>query len=55
MDAAVESGVTVALELGPGASLSRMLRTRHPDLPCRSVSEFRSIEGIVAWVERQAG
>lgn len=55
MDAAVEAGVTVALELGPGASLSRMFRTRHPDLPCRSVSEFRSIDGIVAWLERQAG
>lgn len=55
IDAAVEAGVTVALELGPGASLSRMLRSRYPDLPCRSVSEFRSIEGIVAWIERQAG
>ncbi|GAB3408437.1 acyltransferase domain-containing protein [Massilia agilis] len=55
MDAAVEAGVTVALELGPGASLSRMFRSRYPDLPCRSVSEFRSIEGIVAWIERQAG
>jgi [acyl-carrier-protein] S-malonyltransferase len=55
MDAAVESGATVALELGPGASLSRMFRTRYPDLPCRSVSEFRSIDGIAAWLERQAG
>jgi [acyl-carrier-protein] S-malonyltransferase len=55
MDAAVEAGITVALELGPGASLSRMFRSRHPDLPCRSVSEFRSIDGIVAWLERQAG
>jgi [acyl-carrier-protein] S-malonyltransferase len=55
MDAAVESGATVALELGPGASLSRMFRTRYPDLPCRSVSEFRSLDGIVAWLERQAG
>jgi [acyl-carrier-protein] S-malonyltransferase len=55
MDAAVESGATVALELGPGASLSRMFRTRYPDLPCRSVSEFRSIDGIAAWLERQTG
>jgi [acyl-carrier-protein] S-malonyltransferase len=54
MDAAVESGVTVVLELGPGASLSRMFRTRYPELPCRSVSEFRSIDGIAAWLERQA-
>ncbi|GAB3434820.1 acyltransferase domain-containing protein [Massilia solisilvae] len=54
MDAAVEAGATVALELGPGASLARMFRSRYPDLACRSVSEFRSIEGIVAWIERQA-
>jgi [acyl-carrier-protein] S-malonyltransferase len=53
MDAAVEAGVTVALELGPGSSLSRMFRTRHPDLPCRSASDFRSLDGIASWLERQ--
>jgi [acyl-carrier-protein] S-malonyltransferase len=53
MDAAAEAGITVALELGPGAALSRMLRTRHPDIACRSVSEFRSLEGIVSWLDRQ--
>jgi [acyl-carrier-protein] S-malonyltransferase len=53
MDAAVESGVTVALELGPGAALSRMFRSRHPDIACRSVSEFRTLDGIVTWLERQ--
>jgi [acyl-carrier-protein] S-malonyltransferase len=53
MDAAVESGITVALELGPGAALARMFAARHPQVACRSVAEFRSIEGVVAWVERQ--
>lgn len=53
MDAAVESGATVVLELGPGCALARMFRNRHPDLPCRSVSEFRSLDGIVNWLERQ--
>jgi [acyl-carrier-protein] S-malonyltransferase len=53
MDSAVEAGVTVALELGPGSSLSRMFRTRHPDLPCRSASDFRSLDGIASWLERQ--
>jgi [acyl-carrier-protein] S-malonyltransferase len=53
MDAALEAGVTVALELGPGASLSRMFRTRYPDLPCRSASEFRTLDGIASWLERQ--
>jgi [acyl-carrier-protein] S-malonyltransferase len=53
MDAAAEAGVTFALELGPGAALSRMLQSRHPHIACRSVSEFRSIAGILAWIERQ--
>ena len=52
MDAAAEAGVTVALELGPGAALARMMQARHPQIPCRSVADFRSIDGIVAWVGR---
>lgn len=52
MDAAVEAGISVALELGPGAALARMLQARHPHIPCRSVADFRSIDGIVAWVGR---
>lgn len=53
MDACVEAGVTVALELGPGAALSRMLQARHPQIACRSVSEFRSLDGIRSWLDRQ--
>jgi [acyl-carrier-protein] S-malonyltransferase len=53
MDAAAEAGITLALELGPGAALSRMLQARHPHIACRSVSEFRSIAGVNAWIERQ--
>jgi [acyl-carrier-protein] S-malonyltransferase len=30
-----------------------MLRSRYPAIPCRSVSEFRSLDGIVAWLGRQ--
>lgn len=52
MDACAERGVTVALELGPGAALSRMLAARHPHIACRSVSEFRSLQGIVNWLQR---
>jgi [acyl-carrier-protein] S-malonyltransferase len=55
MDAAAEAGITVALELGPGAALSRMMQARHPHIGCRSASEFRSIDGIAGWVERQLG
>ncbi len=52
MDAAAEAGITVALELGPGAALSRMLQARHPQIACRSVADFRSLDGIVAWLGR---
>lgn len=52
MDAAVEAGITVALELGPGSSLARMFQSRHPGVACRSVADFRSIDGVVAWLGR---
>ena len=53
MDVLAESGITVALELGPGATLSRMLQQRHPQIACRSVADFRSLHGIAIWLERQ--
>jgi [acyl-carrier-protein] S-malonyltransferase len=53
MDTLVESGITVALELGPGATLARMLQARHPQIACRSVADFRSLQGIQSWLARQ--
>ncbi|MDB5791435.1 MAG: hypothetical protein JWQ80_1459 [Massilia sp.] len=52
MDALMEAGITVALELGPGAGLSRMLQARHPRIATRSVADFRSLDGIAAWLGR---
>jgi [acyl-carrier-protein] S-malonyltransferase len=52
MDAAAEAGITVALELGPGAALARMMQARHPQIACRSVADFRTLDGIVAWLGR---
>jgi [acyl-carrier-protein] S-malonyltransferase len=52
MDAMTEAGVSVALELGPGAALSRMLQSRNPNIACRSVAEFRSLDGVRVWLER---
>ena len=52
MDACAEAGITVALELGPGRALSRMLQIRHPQIECRSVVDFRTVAGIAAWLER---
>jgi [acyl-carrier-protein] S-malonyltransferase len=53
LDAIAEAHINVALELGPGNTLARMLRERHPHIACRSVTDFRSVKGIVSWVETQ--
>lgn len=52
MDNCAEAGVTIALELGPGNALSRMLSQRHPQIACRSICEFRSAAGVAGWIER---
>jgi [acyl-carrier-protein] S-malonyltransferase len=52
MDACAEGGITAALELGPGSALSKMLSARHPAIDCRSVADFRSLEGVRRWLER---
>jgi [acyl-carrier-protein] S-malonyltransferase len=53
MDALAESGIAAAVELGPGAGLARMFQARHPEIPCRSVADFRSLEGFRGWIGRQ--
>ena len=55
MDTCSEGGIEVALELGPGDALSRLLRTRHPSIACRSIDEFRSLEAAAGWVNRELG
>jgi [acyl-carrier-protein] S-malonyltransferase len=52
MDAIVEAGMDMVLELGPGASLARMFHARHPQVACRSVVDFRTVEGLRRWVDR---
>ncbi len=47
MDALAEGGIGVALELGPGSNLTRMLQQRHPGIACRSLQAARE------WVARQ--
>ncbi len=54
MDAAAEAGISYALELGPGAALSRLLKSRHPHINTRSVADFRTLDGIRKWLERAA-
>ncbi|PWC33378.1 acyltransferase domain-containing protein [Azospirillum sp. TSO35-2] len=55
VDGLVEMGCTLLLELGPGNALSRMVRDRYPELAVRAVADFRSLDGVAGWVERNAG
>lgn len=53
LDRLPELGCDIFLELGPGSGLSHMLRDRFPDLPVRSVSEFKTMTGLRRWLEAQ--
>lgn len=52
LQACVEAGATGFLELGPGHALSGMAAEIAPTLLARSLDDFRSLEGIRAWVAR---
>ena len=53
LDALVERGCRVFLELGPGQALSRMVRGRYEEAEARAVDEFRSLAAVAAWVARK--
>ncbi len=53
MQTAMEMGCDVILELGPGNALAKMLQEVFPDMKVRSVEDFRSLEGVATWVEKQ--
>jgi [acyl-carrier-protein] S-malonyltransferase len=50
MDACVEAGVDTVLELGPGSAMARMFHARHPQIACRSIADFRTVDGLRRWV-----
>ncbi len=52
LDVARELGATVFFELGPGDSLTRMVREHHPDIEARALSEFASLRGAATWLAR---
>ena len=52
LDVARELGATTFFELGPGDSLTRMVREQHPDLEARALSEFASLRGAAIWLAR---
>lgn len=52
MRSAVERGVTVVLEIGAGKNLAKMFSECEEagDVDSRSCDDFRSLEGIAAWI-----
>ncbi|MDH2347598.1 acyltransferase domain-containing protein [Bradyrhizobium sp. SSUT77] len=55
LQACVEAGATGFLELGPGHALSGMAAEIAPRLPARSLDDFRSLQGVRAWIARHLG
>jgi len=53
MDSCQESGVTKAIEFGPGAALAHFMREHVPDLATHSVSEFHSLDGLKQWLSSE--
>ena len=54
MDTVAERRPDVVLEVGPGTTLARLWRERHPAIPVRSCDEFASAGEIRDWVLREA-
>jgi [acyl-carrier-protein] S-malonyltransferase len=52
LESCLEAGASAFLELGPGAALSNMLASAYPNIPSRSLDDFRTIQGVVSWVTR---
>ena len=50
----MEAGATAFLELGPGRALSQMVAGAYPGVATRSLDEFRTLEGVRAWLASYA-
>ncbi|MGC2164423.1 MAG: acyltransferase domain-containing protein [Gallionella sp.] len=53
LDVLYERGCRVFLELGPGRALTRMVLARHGQVAARAVDDFRSLSGIITWLDKQ--
>jgi [acyl-carrier-protein] S-malonyltransferase len=51
----IEASATGFLELGPGHALSAMVADGWRDLPARSLDDFRSLQGVRAWLAQKRG
>lgn len=53
LDMLYERGCRVFLELGPGRALARMTQARYADVEARAIDDFRSLDGVIAWLSKQ--
>jgi [acyl-carrier-protein] S-malonyltransferase len=54
MDQLAARAPSCVLEIGGGQALARLCQQRHPEIPARSADEFRTLAGVIAWIERCA-
>jgi [acyl-carrier-protein] S-malonyltransferase len=52
LDMLYERGCRVFLELGPGRALARMTQARFGDVDARAADDFRSLDGVSAWLAK---
>lgn len=55
MDTVAERRPDAVLEVGPGTTLARLWRERHPEIPVRSCDEFASAQQVLDWTRTTAG
>jgi len=52
LEGCAEAGASAFLELGPGRALNGMATSAYPDIPARSLEDFRTLQGARAWLNR---
>jgi [acyl-carrier-protein] S-malonyltransferase len=50
LEACMEAGASVFLELGPGRALTEMVSNAYPGTHARSLEDFRTLQGARAWI-----
>jgi [acyl-carrier-protein] S-malonyltransferase len=52
LEGCVEAGASAFFEIGPGRALNEMVTSAYPDIPARSMEDFRTLQGARAWLDR---
>jgi [acyl-carrier-protein] S-malonyltransferase len=50
LEACMEAGASSFLELGPGRALTEMVTNAYPGTHARSLEDFRTLQGVRAWI-----